>query len=41
MVASIPKKFFDSETALPNEPNLVESIYDRLSIKIANLVLIP
>ena len=38
---SIPKKFFYSETAWPNEPNLVGSIYGRLSIKIAHVVLIP
>ena len=37
---SIPTKIF-SETAWPNEPNLVGSIYGRLSIKIAHLVLIP
>ena len=38
---SIPKKIFSSETAWPNEPNLVGSIYGRLSIKIAHLVPIP
>ena len=38
---SIPTKIFSSETAWPNEPSLVGSIYGRLSIKIAHLVLIP
>ena len=40
---SIPTNIFSSETAWPNEPNLVGSIYGRLSksIKIAHLVLIP
>jgi hypothetical protein len=37
----IPKQFFYSETALPNEPNLVGSIYDRPYIKIAPIVTIP
>ena len=38
---SIPKTFFYSETIWPNEPTLVGSIYGRLSIKSAHLVLIP
>jgi hypothetical protein len=39
--SQMSKKIFSSETAWPNEPNLVGSIYGRPSVKIAHLVLIP